>query len=93
MIAGRSRPRPEPTTIDTSCTVVGRGLAAEQVLDDRLALLGRQLLVGEGGAQRVARLVRAGEAEQLVLDLVEGALGAGDLEQGPCVAVDAVRRS
>ena len=35
------------------------------------------------------RLVRAGEAEQLVLDLVERALGAGDLEQGPCVAVDA----
>ncbi len=67
----------------------GRGLAAEQVLDDRLALLGRQVLVGEGRAQRVARLVRAGEAEQLVLDLVERAFGAGDLEQCPCVAFDA----
>jgi hypothetical protein len=41
----------------------------------------------------VARLVAAGEAEQLVLDLVEGAVGAGDLEQRPGVAVDALRRS
>ena len=65
-----------------------RGLAAEQVLDDRLALAGRDRLVGERAAQRVARLVRAGEAEQLVLDLVERALGAGDLEQRPGVAVD-----
>ena len=58
-----------------------RGLAAEQVLDDRLAPGRRDHLVGERGAQLVARLVRAGEAEQLVLDLVERALGPGDLEQ------------
>ena len=31
----------------------------------------------------------AGEAEQLVLDLVDRALGAGDLEQAPGVPVDA----
>ena len=67
-----------------------RRLAAEQVLDDRLAALGRDLLVGQRAAQRIARLVAAGEAEQLVLDLVEGALGAGDLEQAPGVAVDAL---
>ena len=89
MIAGRSRPRPEPTTIEISCVVVRGGLAAEQVLDDRLALGGRDLLVGERVAQLVAALVAAGEAEQLVLDLVERALGAGDLEQSPGVALDA----
>ena len=55
-MAGSSRPRPEPTTIDTSWIVVGRGLAAEEVLDDRLTLLGRDVLVGEGVAQLVARL-------------------------------------
>ena len=66
------------------------GLAAEQVLDDRLALAGGDLLVGERVAQRVAALVAAGEAEQLVLDLVERAFGAGDLEQASCVAFDAV---
>ncbi len=37
----------------------------------------------------VAALVAAGEAEQLVFDLVEGALGAGDLEQTPGRTVDA----
>ena len=53
-------------------------------------LAGRDLLVGERVAQCVAALEAAGEAEQLVLDLVERAFGAGDLEQCPCVAVDAV---
>src|SRR4051812_5881754 len=66
-----------------------RRLAAEQVLDDRLPAGGPDRVVGERRAQLVAALVRAGEAEQLVLDLVEGALGAGHLEQAPGVAVDA----
>ena len=43
--------------------------------------------------RRVAKLfvalVDAGEAEQLVLDLVDGAFGAGDLEQASCVTLDA----
>ena len=37
MMAGSSRARPVPTTIDTRATVVARRLAAEQVLDDLLA--------------------------------------------------------
>lgn len=40
-------------------------------------------------AQRVAALVAAGEAEQFVLDLVERAFRSCDLEQCPCVALDA----
>ena len=67
-----------------------RRLAAEQVLDDGLALGRRDLLVGQRVAQLVARLERAGEAEQLVLDLVEGALGPGDLEQARGVPVDPI---
>ena len=61
----------------------GRGgdLATEQVLDDGLALAGWDLLVAERVAQLFVALVAAGEAEQLVLDLVDGAFGAGDLEQ------------
>ena len=56
--------------------------AAEEVLDDRLALLRRQGRVGERGAQLVGALEGAREPEQLVLDLAEGALGPGDLEEG-----------
>ena len=89
MIAGSSRLRPEPMTIETSWTVVGVALPAEQVLDDGLALAGRDLVVAQGVAQLVAGLVRAGEAEQLVLDLVERALGSRHLEQAAGVAVDA----
>ena len=81
MIAGRSRPRPEPTTIDTSCVVVGVALPPRRSSTMAWRAAGRDLLVGERVAQRVARLEAAGEAEQLVLDLVERALGAGDLEQ------------
>ena len=62
MIAGRSRPRPEPTTIEIELRGGRRGLAAEQVLDDRLALAGRDLLVGQGVAQLVAALVRCGRS-------------------------------
>ena len=43
-----------------------RGLAAEEVLHDGLALGGRDLLVGQGVAQRIGRLDAAGEAEQPV---------------------------
>ena len=42
-----------------------------------------------GRAQFLARLVGPSEAEQLVFDLVEGALGAGQFEQTAGVAVDA----
>ena len=47
-------------------------------------------LVGQRAAQLVVGLEGPGEAEQLVLDLVERALGLGDLEQRRGVAVDAV---
>ena len=65
-----------------------RDLAAEQILDDRLTLAGGDLLVAQRVAQLVVALVAAGEAEQLVLDLVDRAFGAGDLEQAPGVALD-----
>ena len=88
-IAGRSRPRPDPTTIEISCTVVGVALPPSRSSTIAWRLAARDQLVGERVAQLVVRLVRAGEAEQLVLDLVERALGAGDLEQRRGVAVDA----
>ena len=89
MISGRSRPRPEPTTIDTSCVVVrvARPPSRSSTIAWRLAA-GHQL-VGQRRSQRFVGLERAGEPEQLVLDLVERALGAGDLEQRPGVALDA----
>src|SRR3954452_10975374 len=66
----------------------GRDLAAEQILDDRLTPAGRDLFVGQRVAQIVAALVAAGEAEQLVFDLVDRALGTGDLEQAAGVTLD-----
>ena len=60
----------------------GGGLAAEEVLDDGLAPLDRDQLVGQGVAQLVGALEVLGEAEQLVLDLVEVALGLGHRETG-----------
>src|SRR6476659_2296260 len=68
----------------------GRGLAAEQVLDDGLALGRRDLLIGQDVAQRVRGLDAPGEAEELVLHLVQRPFGVGDLEEGLGVAVDAV---
>ena len=62
----------------------------EQLLDDRLTAGGREQLVGQRRAQLLVALERAGEAEQLVLDLVEIALGTGDLEQAAGVALDAL---
>jgi hypothetical protein len=50
---------------------------------------GGNLLVVESVAQFVAALVAAGEAEQFVLDLVDRALGAGDLEQAAGVTLNA----
>ena len=71
MIAGRSRARPAPTTKLTSDGRDARRLAAQQLLDDPLAAHRRDGFVDEDVAQLVAALERAGEAEQLVLDLVE----------------------
>ena len=53
---------------------------------------GRDRLVDEDVAQLVAALEGAREPEQLVLDLVERALGPGDLEQRRGVALDAILR-
>ena len=93
MIAGRSRLRPEPTTIETSWVVVGVALppSRSSTIDWRLPAG----ICSSVSALRssLARLVGAGEAEQLVLDLVERALGPGDLEQAAGVAVDAGRHA
>ena len=89
MIAGRSRPWPEPTTIETSCTVVGVALPPRRSSTIAWRLPGGICSSVQRVAQLLARLVGAGEAEQLVLDLVERALGPGDLEQAAGVAVDA----
>ena len=68
----------------------GRRLAAQQVLHDLLAPAGRDGRVGERVAQLVGPLQGLREAEQLVLDLAEGALGPGDPEQGLGVGERAV---
>ena len=75
MIVGRSRARPVPTTIDTRATVVGDALPAQQVLHDLLAPGCGMAGVGERLPQLVVALQGLREAEQLVLDLAEGALG------------------
>ena len=67
----------------TSWVVVAVALPPSRSSTIAWRAVGRDHLVGEGVAQLVAALVAAGEAEQLVLDLVERALGAGDLEQAP----------
>src|SRR5664280_104203 len=60
-------------------------LAAEQLGDDLLADDDREVPVAQGAAQPAVGLHRAGEAEQLVLDLLE--LGDGDrLEDGGRIA-------
>ena len=67
-------------------------LAAEQVLDDLLALARRQVRVGEGGAELVGALEGPGEAEQLVADAGDVALGPGDVEHRSGVGGGAVVR-
>ena len=64
-------------------------MPAEQVLDDGDPALGRQFRVGERHPKLVGRLERARESEQLVLDVGEPALGAGDFEHGVRVRLDA----
>ncbi len=61
-------------------TLTWSALPPEQVLDDRHPALGRERRVGERHAQLVRCLERAREAEQVVLDVAEHALGAGDFE-------------
>ena len=62
----------------------------EQLVDDRGAPVEREARVGERHAQVVVALDDAGETEQLVLDLVEVALGRDDVEERLRVDVDAV---
>src|ERR671910_1746960 len=59
-----------------------RGPAAQQVFDDLLAPGCGDARIGEGLAQLVVALQGLREAEQLVLDLTEGALGPGHAEEG-----------
>ena len=56
---------------------------------DRLTAGGGEQLVGQRRAQLLVALERAGETEQLILDLVEIAFGAGDLEQAAGITLDA----
>ncbi len=81
MIAGRSRDRPAPDHHRHERHGDRVGLAAEQVLDDLLALAHGERGVGQRGAQLVVGLEGPGEAEELVLHLGQVALGAGDGEQ------------
>ena len=74
----------------TSVRADGMGVPAEQVLDDLLAPGRRQVRVGQRVAQLVAALEGAGEAEQLVLDDPEAALGPGDVEHGLGVGADPI---
>ena len=90
MIAGRSRERPVPTTIDTSAVVVGSARPPRRSSTICWRRLTGSGGVGEGRAQVVVALEQAGEAEQLVLDLGQAALGARDREQGLGVGVRAV---
>src|SRR5690606_11621004 len=68
----------------------GRRLGTEQVLDDGLASRRWDQLIGQRAAQLVGGLERAGEPEELVLDLLQAALGAGHLEQRGGVRLGAV---
>src|SRR5205085_2449220 len=68
----------------------GGRLLTEQVLDDRLAFLDGQCLVGELLAQLLVALEELRELEQLVLDRLEGPLGLGDLDDRLRVPVDAI---
>ena len=68
-----------------------RRLAAEQVLHDLLRRATGMPASVSALAQLVGPLEGLREAEQLVLDLVEGALGPGHLEQG--LGVGGVRSS
>src|SRR5918995_1145021 len=67
-----------------------RGPAAQQVFDDLLAPGCGDARIGEGLAQLVVALQGLREAEQLVLDLTEGALGPGHAEEGLGVGERAV---
>ena len=80
MIAGRSRARPRRPPSTRAAT---SSASPCRRADPRRspAARGRDQLVGERVAQLARWSRRAGEAEQLVLDLVERSLGAGDLEQ------------
>ena len=60
MIAGRSRPRPSPTTIETSCTVVGVALPPSRSSTIAWRRAAGTMLVGE----RVAQLVAASRSER-----------------------------
>ena len=69
-MAGSSRARPVNDDQGDEPGGEARGPAAEEVLDDLEAALDREVRVLEGLAQLVVGLEDAGEAEQLVLDLV-----------------------
>ena len=80
--------RPMPTTNDASAARDVERLAAHELLDHRHADVRRQRRVGERHAQLVGALEDAREAEEVVLDLAEHALGARDLEQRLGVRLD-----
>ena len=88
---GSSRARPAATTTTTSAAVTAArpGRRAGPRRPPRRRAAGTRG-VGQDRAQLVGALEGPGEAEQLVLDRVELALGARHLEEGLGVAVDAV---
>ena len=83
MIAGRSRARPVPTTIEIDAT----GSSVEALPFRRSSTICWRRVAGDVRVgQRVAQLVGAledpGEPEQLVFDFVEATLGRGDARRG-----------
>src|SRR5436305_9173883 len=68
-----------------------RRLLTQEVLDDRLALLDGQGLVGELLSQLLVALEQLRELEQLVLDLLQRALRPGNLEDAVGVPVNPIR--
>src|SRR4051794_9416582 len=66
-----------------------RCLPRQEVLDDALAPVDGDGLIGEGAPQAVVAFQGASHPEELVLDGVERALGLGDLQEGLGVGIDA----
>ena len=65
-IAGSSPARPAATASEAKARVTSEGLAPEEVLDDLLPTVRRQVRVGQGVPQLVVALDGPGDPEELV---------------------------
>jgi hypothetical protein len=62
----------------------------DQVIDERLLLLHRELRIGEGRPQIGGGLHRLADGEELALDTLQLALCTGEIEYGAGVTADPV---